>query len=597
MSTNFHTPIIAGESNSPATINTRLATLDAAIAGESGTLSDRIDDLIIDAGTSDAETIAARTTIRYGTAPATLGAALAIVAARTLYVDAFGAVGDGVTNDATALASVFTAAQPGDTIVFTPGKTYKCNSGLTCADAGVTITGYGAALDTSSYNDIALRITATEVSVLGLTFIGDTTTGSSEEPIGEEDMGIESIGTYTRVIDCHFEGYYWGGVRVLAARGVVRGCTFVGVRNYDADHYGAIHIGQTSHAIVIDNHFTEVMDAAISVYRSSYCTIANNTIVCSTASGAAGSMGIYANAEIVGCSFSGNVITGSWNEGIMLGNGLVNSTSYGNSITGNTIANCKFTGITVRAAVGASGQLSTNRNNTVSGNTISITTLSGASPAPYGIFLDGAAAFDVVSDITVSGNAIHATKDGASFRLTRGIVADGSGCARLTYSGNSVSGASVGIYLTGTYTNATGNMVHNCSTGINVAASAYGLAIGNTVTECTLSIVYGAANTLPVAARNYLNVPPSSPPLTWSQNEIVDISSTGSAVLVAGEANIVSAAFASTVGSALVDLARLTPGGTPGALYVSDIVQAENRIIVKSTSATDTSTIIWRLLR
>ena len=66
MTQNYHDPIVVGESNSPATINTRLGTLDSAIGTTvaslvalTGALDDRIDDLIVDNGTSDAEVIAA----------------------------------------------------------------------------------------------------------------------------------------------------------------------------------------------------------------------------------------------------------------------------------------------------------------------------------------------------------------------------------------------------------------------------------------------------------------------------------------------------------------------------------------------------------
>lgn len=602
MSTQFHVPIVNGESNSPATINTRLSDLDAAIATGSSVLSDRIDDLIIDAGTSDAETLAARTAIRYGTAPATLGDALALVAARTLYVDAFGAVGDGVTNDATALAAVFTAAQPGDTIVFTPGKTYVCNTGLTAADAGLTLIGYGATLNTSALNSTALTIGAAEISIYGLTFVGEATTGTTETPSGKNSRAILNVGfAYLKVIDCRFEGYFRGGVHTGGSYGMIRGNTLVGVRHWDSiglDHYGAIYIGGASHVHVQNNHLSEVFDAGISLYGANRCVVSGNTVICTTEAGGTGSMGIYGNVSIVGCSIAGNVISGAVNEGIMLGNNLPGTESYGNAIVGNTIADSNFTGITLRAGAGVTGNPSQNHNNTISGNTIRITTVPSALSCDYGIFLEGTDANSIVHTITVSGNTLYGTKDGAAYRLVRGIASNGEANAKLNYTGNTIDGASTGLYMTGSHVQAVGNMISNCNVSINFVFSLYGIATGNYVTASTTSsLLYDTGNVQALAFRNYIDKLPTGAPAAWHHNQMIGVVASGTQTLTGGTKFFTDAAFETANGSAIVELERISFSGTPGALYVSAINQAQNAIIVNSTSATDAGSFVWRLIR
>lgn len=146
MSTLFHEPIEVGESNSPDTINDRLAALDSAIA----TLDEAFDDLITGSGTSDAETLAARTSINYkaGTPPSTLATTISYAATDIYNVKAYGAVGNGITNDRAAIQAAIDAAyNAGGGIVFLPRGTYYLDSSggvcLTVKDY-VTLRGAGA---------------------------------------------------------------------------------------------------------------------------------------------------------------------------------------------------------------------------------------------------------------------------------------------------------------------------------------------------------------------------------------------------------------------------------------------------------------------
>jgi hypothetical protein len=148
MSTNFHSPIVAGESNSPNTLNTRYSGLDSAIVSA----FDAINALTIEGGTSDAEVIAARSAINYlaGSPPATLAAALALVAGDIFNVLAYGAVADGTTDDAAAIQEAIDAANAaGGGRVWIPkqGSKYKIDTPVELL-SNVHLMSDGAILDT-----------------------------------------------------------------------------------------------------------------------------------------------------------------------------------------------------------------------------------------------------------------------------------------------------------------------------------------------------------------------------------------------------------------------------------------------------------------
>src|SRR5436190_12589855 len=148
MSTLFHEPITGGESKSPDTLNTRFGDLDAAI----GANADALEALILSDGDSDAEVIAARTGLNYksGTPPSTLAVSVGYAASDIYNVRAYGAVGNGSTDDTTAIQAALNAAgAAGGGIVFLPRGTYKITTpALATACLGlydyVTLRGAGA---------------------------------------------------------------------------------------------------------------------------------------------------------------------------------------------------------------------------------------------------------------------------------------------------------------------------------------------------------------------------------------------------------------------------------------------------------------------
>src|SRR5262245_15809849 len=64
------------------------------------------------------------------------------VCAKYLNVNSFGAQGDGIHNDSTAIAAAMAAARSGDTILFPPGI-YICNDVNVTNKSNLTIKGKG----------------------------------------------------------------------------------------------------------------------------------------------------------------------------------------------------------------------------------------------------------------------------------------------------------------------------------------------------------------------------------------------------------------------------------------------------------------------
>jgi hypothetical protein len=84
---------------------------------------------------------------------------------RVLYPEQYGAVGDGSTNDATAMQNAITAAAAANAVLtLRPGRNYRCTTGLTIP-ANSTIDFQGATISTAA-NITLLSITASNVTLI-----------------------------------------------------------------------------------------------------------------------------------------------------------------------------------------------------------------------------------------------------------------------------------------------------------------------------------------------------------------------------------------------------------------------------------------------
>jgi polygalacturonase len=198
---NYHTPIVTGENNSPTTINTRLSTLDTGLTSLLSTLhavDDRLDDLIVDSGTSDAETIAARSAINYltGSPPATLGDALAYAAGNVYNVLAYGAVANGSTDNAAAFqAAIDAAAAGGGGTVWVPRAATKYKlTGEIELDSNVWLMSDGATLDmdgsTVSVSIYAVGQTNVRISGFRMEAQNSDGSGNSRVPVSFDGCSV-----------------------------------------------------------------------------------------------------------------------------------------------------------------------------------------------------------------------------------------------------------------------------------------------------------------------------------------------------------------------------------------------------------------------
>lgn len=116
MTTNYHTPITTGAAANASVINAPISQIDSAID-------------------------AAAKAVNYtGSAP-TLAEAVEYASGDIFNVRAFGAAGDGSTDDKTAIKAAIAAAAAGDVVFFPPG-TYKTTSGF-IVDKPISIVGSG----------------------------------------------------------------------------------------------------------------------------------------------------------------------------------------------------------------------------------------------------------------------------------------------------------------------------------------------------------------------------------------------------------------------------------------------------------------------
>lgn len=336
ISANHHTPIVDGASNAASTWNTPMGQLDAAIntantarAAGDQTLQDALDALIVESGTSDAETIGARTAIRYlaGSPPATLGAALALAAGNLYNVLAYGAVGDGTTDDSTAVAAAFTAAGAGDTVYFPPGYTYLFNATVSTG-SDVRVLAYGATLKVGTATP--LSITGDNVTVEGATFLG-TATDHTVVAVGGEGLYIDATAARSniRIRHCDFE-WLGRGIwfvspdpvdnTILLKNILISDCTFrdltenaIAVRKAGATQGTNYHVRQMR---VADCHFEDIYypspAATAALHWAAGSTIEKLAVAnCSFKNCAASAMLASGAATVNGCVISGCTVDGS----------------------------------------------------------------------------------------------------------------------------------------------------------------------------------------------------------------------------------------------------------------------------------------------
>ncbi len=167
-------------------------------------------------------------------APPTPRAIRIPIPADAVSVLAFGAVGDGVTDDTAAIQRALDSLAEGGTLVFPAGRTFRHTAVLTVARQGVRLTGGGTLLATAEQTS-AILLRNHNIRVDNLTL---RMAATSKRWVEYEKMKLR-LGGYSgiRVTDVLIDGSAAAGVYVGGARNF--SLTRVTVRNTRAD---AIHI-------------------------------------------------------------------------------------------------------------------------------------------------------------------------------------------------------------------------------------------------------------------------------------------------------------------------------------------------------------------
>jgi hypothetical protein len=392
----------------------------------------------------------------------------------------YGAVGDGTTNDTTAIQAFLTAwASAGGDFVMPPG-TYKVTTNLTVAPvAAGRLLAYGAVIKVGATFPVGanpvLSIRGSNVAVHGLTVDGNSLADrlvtvrdesanvrffdcefryaaqqATETDLNTVGLRIEGDCSNIDVERCYFHHITAGGNSGLAqfARGIlisdpnsagvttnvkVRGCTFTDITftniSTDADAI-CIQNWTDNTWLLVDGCFFKNLNKRAVKIQSPGVTV-SNCIIENDYTGADGVNGtpdpqVYAALSVYASDCliaNNNIVGGSWFHGIDIG--VSNATTSRVTVTGNRISGGSGATMTGSAGIRVYG------DNTCSEFVIANNYV--------GRFATGVWLSTAASGIVVSGNQVN----GYNVASTIGVLIDGQSSVqptRLAISGNSFEG-------------------------------------------------------------------------------------------------------------------------------------------------------------
>lgn len=418
-----------------------------------------------------------------------------------LNVRAFGATGDGVTDDSAAVNNALGNAVGAR--VYFPTGTYLCNN-LSSTNSNNQIMGDGGASvikhkDTTAPNRM-LIISGTNTLVTGLVF--DNSNGNTSS------TGLNLNADSQRVRDCQFILPNSGGVRVLATATsrediLIEGCFFngggfgVATKTGDTNMVKKVRIlnnyfigGTNGNAIDIDMPNGLASDVAVigNVIRDytfasgggsgmgiAFAQVIGGTIANNIVEHCANAGGIHCEAGSANITISGNVVTNCQNQGIVIFHGIAACTDI--VITGNTVANCSQAGLDGIAGIEGAGSGTTGARIKIIGNTVRSTGIAASSHC-YGIAFSG-----TVVDSQIENNSVYGTlgtnNAGISIAAATNVRIAGNRSTGQKY-GFKAGGAVTDVQVSGN--DFSGNSTNSYdATTIGVATRYYGLFDGGDV--------------------------------------------------------------------------------------------------------------------
>jgi hypothetical protein len=525
----------------------------------------------------------------------------------------FGAVGNGVANDTTAIQAALTASA-GNTVLF-PAGTYKVTSALTVG-AGTFISAYDATLNGSSSAFKLLTFTN------GGGIFGGTLIGSGNATLSVGSMGIYCSGTNNHP-----------SAPTFVTAPTIRDVT---INNFG--EYG-IFLVYTNNAVIENNIITNIGYAGIGGASCNYASVLNNYINGVTP-GTTDAYGIFidrknglsetSDPRSYWCSITNNkvfnVVSVSGNNG----QGIDTHAGVGFSIIGNEVINCEVGIFVTSSVIAGTNQLAPNWCKVI-GNTVRSTLRVG-----YGIDVsgsyNGATVVAWAENIIVQGNTIEGhgvLGDGTSgaIRITAGknIVVDGNSISRpacngividfetrgATVTNNAITDpyddtyiatACIAVFGNNCYANILSNtcVFENAGLGTYVAINAIRIGAGLTGLDVTLG------------KHAFIGI--SATALAYSQGTSTGVNGEGLAAqrgfasisCVSGDSsNLIDITFAKRfpsvpAGINVIVSGVISPGGKSATLRVANVTATGFRIIaypydLSTWSASGSLDLNWRV--
>lgn len=322
---------------------------------------------------------------------------------RTVFLASdYGAVGDGVTNDTTALNNALTAAS-GKTLILSPG-TYKITSTLT-VPASTVVMGYGAILSCTTAQFTGLTL-GSAVKVLGLTMIGPASATYNASAIAMSCSGTNNS----------------PAAPTFVTGPIIRDCNISNFGNY------GIYLAYVNYGTISNNIIEGIGYAAVGGVSCNDTQVINNqigTIGPGPANGDA--YGIFidrlngtsetADPKSYRINISGNKVTNVVATGGVNGQGIDTHGGDDFTINGNRISGCQVGIAVVGSNISSTPSLGAHRVS-ITGNTINGLSVN------YGIVVSGAISGSTVNQyteqISIVGNDI--TNHGATNDNLNGAI-------------------------------------------------------------------------------------------------------------------------------------------------------------------------------
>ena len=244
-----------------------------------------------------------------------------MIAGATVNALDYGAIGDGVADDAAAIQDAIDSLPNGGTVFF-PTGTYKCLSGLTIAnDKTVLSFAGGAALSYTTATQTLLTFSGDNCSLVGATINAPAVFDGTNSPITYSVVKIE--GENFTAENCVFNNVPRVGIWFKeSGNGIVTGCRIDGGTS-DTFYTGSNTV-----------HFGIAIDPPSTGSQGVYAITSNIIKRCVQGAGS-GNTGSASYEQ--GVTVSGNVFELCWNHG-WYSSGLAN----GSTISANSFVGCQI---------------------------------------------------------------------------------------------------------------------------------------------------------------------------------------------------------------------------------------------------------------